>query len=451
MESAPPDECRLREQDLHENQTFTASVLDSLAHSIAVLDSRGVIVIVNRSWRDFARDNGARDDVVSAVGINYLNACKASLANAAEPDAFAALSGIREVLAGTKAQFSLEYACHSPTEQRWFIMHATALHGQFPGAVIAHENITRRKLAEIQLYRSTQLTQQKLDELVRLNSRLDETNNKLLHSEKLASIGQLAAGMAHEINNPIGYVSSNLNSLADYIRTLLDINEAYAAVESRVALSWPDVFESVRRIKEQRDHEFIVADIQNLLEESREGLEHVRKIVQDLKDFSRAGDTGWQRVDIHHGLESTLNIVWNEIKYKADIEKHYGDLPEILCIPSQLNQVFLNLLTNAAQAIEERGHIVLRSGRSESDVWIEVEDNGCGIPPEDLERVFEPFYTTKAVGKGTGLGLSLSWGIVQRHRGKIDVSSELGRGTIFRVTLPIDQTCGTDIPVETAT
>jgi len=157
-----------------------------------------------------------------------------------------------------------------------------------------------------------------------------------------------------------------------------------------------------------------------------------------LKDFSRVGETGWQRVDLHDGLESTLNIVWNEIKYKAEVDRDYGDLPEVHCIPSQINQVFMNLLTNAAQAIEGHGHIVLRSRREGNSVWFEVQDDGAGIRPEDIGRVFEPFYTTKPVGKGTGLGLSLSWGIVQRHRGKIEVHSEPSQGTTFRVTLPID-------------
>lgn len=281
---------------------------------------------------------------------------------------------------------------------------------------------------------------EKLDELIALNSRLDETNNKLLQSEKLASIGQLAAGVAHEINNPIGYVTSNLNSLAGYVDDLLAINAAYGEIEDRLGSSMPQAFKRVHQIKTNTDYDFIVTDIRHLLSESGEGLDRVRKIVQDLKDFSRAGGTGWQRVNLHSGLESTLNIVWNEIKYKAEVDREYSeDLPEIFCIPSQINQVFMNLLTNAAQAIEGHGNIVLRSGCNDTMVWVEVQDSGSGIAQEDLERIFEPFYTTKPVGQGTGLGLSLSWGIIQRHHGRIEVDSEQGKGTRFRILLPINQ------------
>lgn len=290
--------------------------------------------------------------------------------------------------------------------------------------------IVRRVRAETAL-------QQKLAELTVLNARLDETNNKLLQSEKLASIGQLAAGVAHEINNPIGYVTSNLNSLAGYVNDLLAIDEAYQEIDERFGDAMPQAFERAHQLKAQAGYRFIIDDIQHLIDESRQGLDRVRKIVQDLKDFSRIGATGWQWVNLHDGLESTLNIVWNEIKYKAKVERDYGELPETYCIPAQINQVFMNLLTNAAQSITTAGRLVLRSRCEGESVWIEVEDNGSGIAAENLERIFEPFYTTKPIGQGTGLGLSLSWGIVQRHHGKIEVHSIPGQGTTFRVTLPI--------------
>ncbi len=291
--------------------------------------------------------------------------------------------------------------------------------------------IVRRVRAESAL-------KQKLDELLALNAKLDETNNRLLQSEKLAALGQLAAGVAHEINNPIGYVSSNLHSLHGYIDDLLAITAAYADVEMQLSPSMPQAFKRARQAMTDADYDFIVSDIQLLLSQSDEGLTRVRRIVQDLKDFSRVGATGWQWVNLHEGLESTLNIVWNEIKYKAVVERDYGDLPDVHCIPSQINQIFLNLLTNAAQAIEGHGQIFLCSRREGESVWIEVQDTGAGIAPENLDKLFEPFFTTKPVGQGTGLGLSLSWGIVQRHHGKIEVRSTLGQGTTFRVTLPID-------------
>ena len=164
----------------------------------------------------------------------------------------------------------------------------------------------------------------------------------------------------------------------------------------------------------------------------------MRKIVGDLKNFSRVDNADWQWADLHKGIDSTLNIVWNELKYKCTVSKQYADLPEVYCLPSQLNQVFMNLLVNAAQAIEERGNITIRTGRQgDKEVWVEVADTGKGIAPENLNRVFEPFFTTKAVGQGTGLGLSLSYGIVVKHQGRIAVASEVGKGSTFRLTIPI--------------
>jgi signal transduction histidine kinase len=162
----------------------------------------------------------------------------------------------------------------------------------------------------------------------------------------------------------------------------------------------------------------------------------VRRIVQDMKDFSHVDGGGLQYADLEAGLNSTLNVVWNEIKYKAEVTKEYAQIPQIECYPSQLNQVFMNLLVNAAHAIEKHGRITLRTGHDATQVWIEVEDTGTGIPEDKLGRIFEPFFTTKPVGKGTGLGLSLSYGIVQKHGGRFDVHSEVGKGTRFRVVLP---------------
>ena len=199
----------------------------------------------------------------------------------------------------------------------------------------------------------------------------------------------------------------------------------------------PQLLERVHALKAACDHPFVVTDLRHLLRESGEGLERVKTIVQDLKDFSRTGDTGWEWADLQKGLESTLNIVRNEIKYKADIVRELAPMPPVRCIPAQINQVFMNLLVNAAQAIEERGTIVLRSGVEGNSVWIAVQDDGCGIAPDKLNRIFDPFYTSKPVGKGTGLGLTLVWGIVQRHQGSIEVQSTLGQGSCFTLRLPI--------------
>jgi two-component system, NtrC family, sensor kinase len=275
------------------------------------------------------------------------------------------------------------------------------------------------------------------DEARYLHAELAEAQQKLAQAEKLASIGQLAAGVAHEINNPIGYIFSNFNMLEKYMGSLFTMLQAYEDAEK--LLGDAPVAASLRTMREDMELDFLKEDIPNLMSESKEGIKRVRKIVQDLKDFSRVdADQDWALADLHSGLESTLNIVSNEIKYKADVVKEYGILPQVECLLSELNQVFMNLLMNASHAIQaDRGRIVIRTGADIDEVWVEVADNGAGISPENLGRIFDPFFTTKPVGKGTGLGLSLSYGIVQKHHGRIDVHSIVGQGSIFRMTIPV--------------
>ena len=269
------------------------------------------------------------------------------------------------------------------------------------------------------------------------NARLEEAQNQLLQSEKMASIGQLAAGVAHEINNPIGFVSSNLGTLRRYVEALLALLQVYLERDGAAA----EADEQLQQLKRAADIDYVAEDLPELLKESEEGLSRVKKIVQDLKDFSRVDHADWQDADLNAGLESTLNVVMNEVKYKAEVRREYGQLPPVRCLAGQLNQVFMNLIVNAAHAIPERGVITLRSGtegQGETDwAWVEVQDDGCGMPPEVQKRIFEPFYTTKPVGKGTGLGLSLSFSIVQKHGGRIELKSAPGQGTCFRVWVPV--------------
>ena len=276
------------------------------------------------------------------------------------------------------------------------------------------------------------------DEVRSVNNKLEDAQNQLLQSEKMASIGQLAAGVAHEINNPVGYINSNLGTLQKYLRDLFDMLAAYEQAEPLLA-GHAEALRDIVALKNKLDLGFLKEDVFALMNESQEGISRVKKIVQDLKDFSHVDEAEWQWADIRKGIDSTLNIVWNEIKYKAEVIKVYEDLPEVECLPSQLNQVFMNLLVNAAHAIEDKGIIFIRSGIEGDWVWVEIADSGKGIPPENLNRIFDPFFTTKPVGKGTGLGLSLSYSIIQKHHGRIAVSSEVGVGTVFRVYLPVKQ------------
>jgi len=279
----------------------------------------------------------------------------------------------------------------------------------------------------------TQALQQEIEERKHLES-------QLVQSEKLASLGQLAAGVAHEINNPVGFISSNLSTLDGYFNQLQQMLEAYRQPEETLATG--EQHEQLKALRIRLELDFLQDDIPILIRESKEGIGRVAQIVKDLKNFSRVdNDQTWQFANLQQGIDSTLNIVASELKYKADVVKHYAPLPEIECLASQLNQVVMNLVINAAQAMgPERGIITISNGVEGENVWLEVADNGCGIPPETVQKIFDPFFTTKPVGEGTGLGLSLSYGIVKKHRGDISVSSELGKGTTFRVVLPIRQT-----------
>jgi signal transduction histidine kinase len=294
----------------------------------------------------------------------------------------------------------------------------------------------RNELVERQ---RTELALQKEKEEQRvLIAKLEDAHNQLLQSEKMASIGQLAAGVAHEINNPIGFVYSNLSMLEKYVQDTLQMLDLYEQVESEITN--PAVLDRLQLAKKELDISYLKTDLHALMQESRDGIVRVKVIVQNLKDFSHVGASDeWHFADLRQGLESTLSIVNNEIKYKADIVREYADIPDVECLSSQLNQVFMNLLVNAAYAITERGTITLRTGCAGDEVWVEIADTGQGIPPEYLKKIFDPFFTTKPIGKGTGLGLSLSYGILQKHHGRLEVKSELGRGTTFRLSLPVTQ------------
>ena len=277
--------------------------------------------------------------------------------------------------------------------------------------------------------------QRKNKELEAAYKNLELTKDQLLQSDKLASIGQLAAGVAHEINNPVGYISSNLSSLKTYVDDLISIIDTIQLPISDK--NYATINEALENIKSETDYDYIKQDLPDLLEQSLDGVKRVKQIVQDLKDFSHADEEEWNLSDLHKGIDSTLNIVNNEVKYKADIIKEYSDIPEIECIPAQLNQVFMNLLVNAAHAIEEHGTITIKTWADDNDVFVSVSDTGQGIAKENLRKLFDPFFTTKPVGEGTGLGLALSYGIIERHSGEILVDSIVGKGTTFTIRLPI--------------
>lgn len=314
----------------------------------------------------------------------------------------------------------------------------------FRSAITLENQIRERtKALEAALHENERINralQREKEEQRALIRELEDAHNQLVQSEKLASIGQLAAGVAHEINNPIGFVNSNLGTLKRYVAQLLGLIDDFSATVAPLLTKEPLVEQQVEDLKQAVELDFLREDVCSLIDESIEGTSRVRQIVQDLRDFSRTGAVDIESVDLHAGLESTLNVVGNEIRYKAEVDRQYGVLPQIECRPAQINQVFMNMLVNAAQSIPGKGKITIRSGRLDSQVWISISDTGTGIAPENLARIFDPFFTTKAIGKGTGLGLSVSYGIIEKHGGRIEVASRPGEGTSFTIWLPISQT-----------
>ncbi|BCO25284.1 adaptive-response sensory-kinase SasA [Rhodoferax lithotrophicus] len=276
--------------------------------------------------------------------------------------------------------------------------------------------------------------QEKVTELESTNRQLLNSQLQLVQSEKLAAVGQLAAGVAHEINNPIAFVNTNLGTLKIYMQSLLTLLGVYERCASANSATDGVILKQARI---QADLDFLREDVPSLLSESSDGLERVKKIVLDLRDFARVDNEGWVESDLLAGLESTLNVARNELKYTVDIVKDLTPLPLVRCHLAQINQVFLNMLLNAAQAMKGHGQIILRSGIEGGWVWVSLQDTGIGMTAEVKSRIFEPFFTTKPVGKGTGLGLSLSFDIVKKHGGRIEVNSTPGQGSCFQVWLPV--------------
>jgi PAS domain S-box-containing protein len=268
------------------------------------------------------------------------------------------------------------------------------------------------------------------------------THNQLLQQDKMATIGQLAAGVAHEINNPVGFISSNLSTLEKYVEKY---HQYIQLLEQLACHDDPGVLpvEAVA-LRRALKLDYVERDIVSLLAESIDGADRVTKIVQDLKVFSRVDTVVAGDADINKCLDSTVNIVWNEIKYVAELTRDYGDIPHIACNAQKLNQVFLNLLVNAVHAIQANGKeglgsIVIRTSVDQQFIVIAISDDGCGIGDENKKHLFEPFFTTKEVGRGTGLGLSISAEIIRKHGGEIGVESEVGIGTTFSIKLPLNQ------------
>lgn len=282
------------------------------------------------------------------------------------------------------------------------------------------------------------------EELESAYSELKAAQSQMLQREKMASIGQLAAGVAHEINNPMGFIISNLGTLGKYTEKLREfiwiLEEGIKECQSVKVSEDQDL--KIANSRRSLKIDYIHDDIGSLIKESLDGAQRVRKIVQNLKTFSRLDEAEYQMVDMNEELERVINILWNELKYKATLKRGYGDIPKTECNPGQLGQVFMNLLVNAADAIEEHGEITVKTWHEAGNIHVSISDTGSGIPEDKLGRIFEPFFTTKEVGKGTGLGLSIAYDIIKKHKGEITVKSDVAKGTLFTIRIPVVEARG---------
>jgi len=434
---------------LIESRNKLRVVLDSLKEEIVALDRDLKIVSANQAFvthagldMDTVVGKAIFDDAASHNPI----VCKEEI-KAAVQHVFETGQNESKLLHGTDHDGGENYRK----------LHCLAIFNeeeQVIQTVVVTQDITdeRKKAEEIQslnqqLIETSSQIEAKNKKLESTLKRLEDTQTHMLQSEKMASIGQLAAGVAHEINNPTGFVSSNLKTLSDYQKDIAELIERYHGLmgdlkpegsNDTVANSIQSKVEEIIGFEKDIDVEFLLEDIVDLIGDCREGTDRIKKIVIDLKDFAHPGEEVIQATDINNGLDSTLNVVNNEIKYKATVHKDFGQIPPVKCVPQQLNQVFMNILVNAAQAIEKKGDIYIKTRLVDQNVNITISDTGCGIPEESLTKIFDPFFTTKDVGKGTGLGMNIAYNIIQKHHGAIDVISEVGKGTTFTISLPAD-------------
>jgi two-component system, NtrC family, sensor kinase len=280
-------------------------------------------------------------------------------------------------------------------------------------------------------------------EMQHAHARLQQAQAQLVQSEKMASVGQLAAGIAHEINNPMAFIASNISTLGKYLQSVSIILNRYhdyqQFTEASVDIDARVILDDIDTLKREHDLDFILDDFPQMLIESRDGAARVTEIVQGLRNFSRLDDSELTDADLNECIETTIKVAWNELKYKCEVDRRYSELPQIRCRAGQINQVILNLLINAAQAIEQHGTITIETRCDDHSIYLSVHDTGLGISKDNLSKIFNPFFTTKEIGKGTGLGLSISYAIVEKHGGKLTVDSELGHGATFTIQLPRDR------------
>ncbi len=288
-----------------------------------------------------------------------------------------------------------------------------------------------------ELYESLEAkVEERTKELELANIKLKETQTMMVHSEKMRSLGELVAGIAHEINNPINFIYGNIMILDNYQKDLMTLIDKYAGTESQID---PASLKDINDFKQKVDMEFLRDDIGDLIKSCMEGVERTKNIILDLKNFSRMDEMVFSECNIPKEIDTTLNILNNKIKNRVTVHKDYEEnLPKIEAYGGQINQVFMNILDNAQSAIKGTGDIYISAARDGENIAVKFKDTGCGIKPEDLNKIFEPFYTTKPVGQGTGLGMSIAYRVIEAHSGQIKVESVVNEGTTITIVLPIN-------------
>lgn len=416
-------------------------IFDAIQEEIVAIDSDGNIMSVNQSclkWvgKDFSDTVG---NSFRSLFDDYLaDAVQQAFDDKKRQNVLMAISGKNGVKADRQVSILPIYG----SSKKVFLV------------ILVMKDLTeeRRHAEEIKalnerLVKSSLQLETKNKKLECTLNQLEETQTHMVQSEKMASIGQLAAGVAHEINNPTGFVSSNLKTLGDYKVDIEGLIQRYQALRDHLMAAdemaplgaeLGSMVKEITSYEQEIDVDFLLSDTTALIGDCREGTERIKKIVMDLKDFAHPGDDQLQLVDVNAGISSTLNVVNNEIKYKAEVNRSFGDIPAILGYPQQLNQVFMNILVNAAHAIEEEGSISISTREINGFIEVDISDTGCGIPAENLSKIFDPFFTTKEVGKGTGLGMHIVYNIVAKHGGTIEAKSTVGKGTTFSIRIPIE-------------